>query len=75
MGKNFPPTDFKPELAPKEMLGFGVFGGKHMPDCRSEFPDNWFKSTKLSVFWIAGQGKYRLCSTGPMIRENTREGL
>lgn len=40
--------DFKPQLTPKQMLEMGVFGGKYMTDCTSEFPSEWFVRAKLS---------------------------
>lgn len=46
VGKNFDP-DFAPGLAPKQMLEMGVFGGKYMTDCKSEFPKSWFVKAKL----------------------------
>ncbi len=46
MGENFR-EDFKPELTPKQCLEMGVFGGKHMTDCRDEFPEDWFVKAKL----------------------------
>ena len=45
-GKNFAP-DFNPQLSPEEMLKLGIFGGKYMTDCTSEFPADWFKEAKL----------------------------
>ncbi len=45
-GRNFHP-DFRPELAPEEMLELGVFGGKYMTDCRGEYPERWFAKARL----------------------------
>lgn len=45
-GKNFA-AEFKPDLAPQEMLELGVFGGVYMRDCTSEFPREWFTRAKF----------------------------
>jgi hypothetical protein len=56
IGKNFA-KDFKPDLNPKQMLELGVFGGRYMRDCQSEFPKSWFKKAKLHKLGIAGHDK------------------
>ena len=45
-GRNFHP-DFHPQLTPQQMLSLGIFGGKYMTDCSSEFPSAWFEHAKL----------------------------
>ena len=42
-------TNFKPQLTPKEMLEFGVFGGWYFEGDHKEFPKSWFKNARLST--------------------------
>lgn len=46
IGKNFH-ADFRPELTPRQLLELGIFGGKYMTDCRTEFPEDWFERARL----------------------------
>ena len=39
---------FKPELTPKQMLAYGVFGGSYLGKTINEYPKSWFTKAKLS---------------------------
>ena len=39
---------FNPELTPKQMLKYGVFGGSYLGNTIHEYPKSWFTNTKLS---------------------------
>lgn len=55
-GKNFQ-SDFRPELAPAEMLALGVFGGRYLRDCRKEFPAAWYRHAKLHPEGMPGHSQ------------------
>ena len=40
--------EFTPELTPKQMLEYGVFGGSYLGDTIKEYPKIWFTKVKLS---------------------------
>ena len=39
---------FKPDLNPKRMLQYGVFGGSYLGDTISEYPKSWFIKAKIN---------------------------
>ena len=39
---------FKPDLSPKQMLEYGVFGGSYLGNTIDEYPKSWLKNAKIS---------------------------
>lgn len=39
---------FKPEITPKQMLEYGVFGGSYLGNTINEYSKSWFTKAKLS---------------------------
>jgi hypothetical protein len=72
-GRNFAPH-FTPQLTPKEMLHFGVFGGKYMTDCRDEFPPSWFARAKLCATRHDPELNYFGVNASQPLREWRRKG-
>lgn len=57
---------FAPEMSPRQMLELGVFEGKYMNDCQSEFPTNWFENARLSERPDPSQNAFGLKSRMPL---------
>ena len=64
-GENFDHR-FIPELTPKEMLELGVFGGKYLNDCRSEFPEDWYTNAKISEIKNANLNYFSVDASQPL---------
>ncbi len=65
---------FNPELTPREMLELGVFGGKYLTDCLSEFPEEWFATARLSPLRVDRDCNYFGVLAGQPLAEWRRKG-
>jgi hypothetical protein len=66
IAKNFDKR-FKPELSPEQMLELGVFGGKYLNDCQTEFPAAWFKNAKLSTTYKPELNYFAVAASQPLV--------
>tara|TARA_Y100000590_G_scaffold423913_1_gene530234 strand:+ start:1187 stop:1630 length:444 start_codon:yes stop_codon:yes gene_type:complete len=54
--------EFKPELSPKKMLEYGVFGGSYLGITIKEYPESWFKKAKISKYYNINLNYFRVHS-------------
>ena len=59
-------TGFEPRFSPKEMLEMGVFEGKYLNDCASEFPADWFAEAKIAKTASADLNYFGVKSRKPL---------
>ena len=53
---------FKPQLTPKKMLEFGVFGGSYFGINIKEYPKSWFKNAKISKNFDVNINRFKVKS-------------
>ena len=53
---------FKPQLTPKKMLEFGVFGGLYFGINIKEYPKSWFKNAKISKNFDVNLNRFKVKS-------------
>ena len=53
---------FKPQLTPKKMLEFGVFGASYFGINIKEYPKSWFKNAKISKNFDVNINRFKVKS-------------
>ena len=64
---------FKPDLTPKQMLEYGVFGGSYLGNTIDEFPKSWFNNAKLSKTFNYKLNYFQI-SSGLTLKEWEKKG-
>ena len=65
--------EFNPDLTPKQMLEYGVFGGSYLGDTINEYPKTWFKKAKLSKTFDVNLNCFKIRS-GQSLKEWKKKG-
>ena len=65
---------FKPDLTPKQMLTYGVFGGSYLGKTISEYPKSWFIRAKISKTFNVDLNYFQI-RAGLSLKEWQKKGL
>lgn len=69
IGEDFDPA-FTPDLSPQKMLELGVFEGKYLNDCTTEFPREWYeaalKEDRLALLPDISKNYFQIKSRQPL---------
>ena len=66
-------NDFNPELSPKKMLEYGVFGGSYLGNTIDEYPKSWFIKAKLSKTFNVSLNYFQI-KAGLSLRDWQKKG-
>ena len=72
MVKNYN-KEFNPELTPKQMLEYGVFGGSYLGNTMHEYPKSWFTRARLSKTFDVKLNYFQI-QTGLSLKEWKQKG-
>ena len=64
---------FKPDLTPKKMLEYGVFGGSYLGKTINEYPKSWFVKAKISKNFNANLNYFEV-KAGQSLKEWEKKG-
>ena len=65
---------FKPDLTPKQMLNYGVFGESYLCNTIHEYPKSWFSKAKLSKKFDVKLNYFQI-RAGLSLKEWKKKGL
>ena len=65
--------EFNPDLSPKKMLEYGVFGGSYLGNTIDEYPKSWFEKAKLSKTFNVNLNYFEIRS-GQSLKEWKKKG-
>ena len=66
-------NEFNPDLTPKQILHYGVFGGSYLGDTICEYPKSWFNKEKISKTFNVNLNYFQI-RAGMSLKEWQKKG-